>query len=554
MSDLVLLESVLEAKAGEYPDGLDVGEVFEIFVADTILKNYGLSYSELDDGVVDGSKDGGIDSVYHFVNGVLVTEDFDFSNYKGSVVIESYVFQSKRKDKFEENAVNRLHSSLPELFDLSKSEQALEPLYNAAVRNKFSLLKAAFSSLAATFPAFHVHVYYACRGKEPSGQMKIKANKIGAAISDIYSDVKTNIVFLGAGDLYNAARAHIDVSIELPVFGSPLNVKNAYVALVRLSDYNTFISSDNQLSERLFEFNVRDYEGGVQVNKQIRKTLDQNADGIDFWWLNNGVTILAEKAVHQNNALVLQSPVIVNGLQTSNEIYNHFSDNDIADDRNVLVRVVQTDTDIIRDAIIKATNSQTRIKASSLRATEEIQRRIEDYLKIKSIYYDRRKNYYKNRGKPGSQIIGIDRLAQAVMSILLQRPDSARARPGTIIKDDDQYTKMFSVNYDMGLYEACAQLNFIVEKYFRHNRKSIDSIYRNNLRFHTMMVLAWNLLGTKSTSHNTISGIEMPGANDSSVSQAFDWVRQRFDETGAEDSTAKDNSFVEVLKDQWQPL
>lgn len=551
MSDEILLESILKTKQGEYPDGLDNGEVFEIFVADTILKNHGLSYAELEDGVVDGNKDGGIDSVYVFVNGVLVTEDFDYSSYKGPVVIEVDIFQSKRKDKFEEAVINSLRTSLPELFELSKTDEELEALFNADVRTKFALLREASKQLASTFPKFQINIYYACRGKEPSKQMRTKASWVSDALSDKFPDVETQFVFLGAGALYKAAKAHRDVTVELPVAGSPLNVKNAYVALICLSDYNAFISNDTQLSERLFEFNVRDYEGGVLVNKQIRETLEQKASELDFWWLNNGVTILAEKAVYQNNALVLQSPVIVNGLQTSNEIYNYFVGKDDKDERNVLVRVVQTDTDEIRDSIIMATNSQTRIKASSLRATEEIQRRVEDYLKIKSIYYDRRKNYYKNRGKPGSRIIGIDRLAQSVMSILLQQPDSARARPGTLIKDDDVYEKMFSMSHDMGLYETCAKINFLVEKYLRDNRKSIDSLYRNNLKFHTMMVLAWHLLGNQSPTPKALSALDLSATGEKQVGQAFQWIKKEFDDVGPEDATAKDKNFVQRLKDNW---
>ena len=553
MSDKILLESILDTKQAEYPDGLDKGEVFEIFVADTILKNYGLSYTELEEGVVDGSKDGGIDGVYLFVNGVLVTEDFDFSSYKDSVVIEVYVFQSKRKDAFEEAVVNSLQASLPKLFDLSNTDTELEPLFNDALRLKFSSLRETFKQLAATFPEVKIHIIYACRSQEPTKQMRIKGNQINASILEKNSNVSPCFKFFGAGDLYNAAKANANITIELPVFGSPINVKNAYVALVSLSQYNAFISSNNQLSERLFEFNVRDYEGGVQVNKQIKETLDQKANDIDFWWLNNGVTILAEKAVHQNNALVLQSPVIVNGLQTSNEIYNYCSGKDDKDERNVLVRVIQTDTDSIRDRIIKATNSQTRIKVSSLRATEEIQRKIEDYLRIHSIYYDRRKNYYKNRGKPGSKIIGIDRLAQSVMSVLLQKPDFARARPGTIIRDDSEYDKMFSAAHDMGLYKTCARLNFIVEKYLRDNRKLIDSIYRNNLKFHTMMVFAWRLLGQKTATSKELSELDLSAVDEKQVSQIFDWLQSEFDSAGPEDATAKDSSFVTRLRDNWKP-
>ena len=84
-----------------------------------------------------------------------------------------------------------------------------------------------------------------------------------------------------------------------------------------------------------------------------------------------------------------------------------------------------------RDKIIRATNRQTSINNSSFRATEAIHREIEDYLLMMGFFYDRRKNAYKREGKSADKIIGIDRLAQAVLSILLQEPHTARARPTT---------------------------------------------------------------------------------------------------------------------------
>jgi AIPR protein len=75
-----------------------------------------------------------------------------------------------------------------------------------------------------------------------------------------------------------------------------------------------------------------------------------------------------------------------------------------------------------RDRVIKATNSQTSIPPASLRATDKIHRDIEEYLKPMGLYYDRRKNFYKNEGLQVDKIVGMPYLAQAVMAIALRRP------------------------------------------------------------------------------------------------------------------------------------
>ncbi|GAI16788.1 unnamed protein product, partial [marine sediment metagenome] len=66
----------------------------------------------------------------------------------------------------------------------------------------------------------------------------------------------------------------------------------------------------------LFEANVRDYQGKVEVNKAIGNTL-LSAYSEDFWWLNNGVTVVASQASLSGKTLVVEDPQIVNGLQTS---------------------------------------------------------------------------------------------------------------------------------------------------------------------------------------------------------------------------------------------
>ena len=57
----------------------------------------------------------------------------------------------------------------------------------------------------------------------------------------------------------------------------------------------------------------------------------------------------------------------------------------------MLLRVIVPENEETRDKIIRATNSQTPIPKSSLRATDNVHRNIEDYFKPRGLYYDRRK-------------------------------------------------------------------------------------------------------------------------------------------------------------------
>ena len=169
--------------------------------------------------------------------------------------------------------------------------------------------------------------------------------------------------------------------------------------------------------------------------------------------MNNGITIVASRASQSAKTLTIEDPQIVNGLQTSTEIHKYFSQYKTeGDQRNVLVRVIVPSHADSRDRIIKATNSQTAVPPASLRATGKIHRDIEEYLYPRGLYYDRRKNFYKNEGKPRDRIIGIPQLAQATMAIVLARPDNARARPSSLLKRDDDYEQVYNLAYPIALY------------------------------------------------------------------------------------------------------
>ena len=76
----------------------------------------------------------------------------------------------------------------------------------------------------------------------------------------------------------------------------------------------------------LFDANVRDFLGKTEVNDAIWATLENLAVEEDFWWLNNGITIVASTADQKGKKLALTEPLLVNGLQTSNVIFSFMND------------------------------------------------------------------------------------------------------------------------------------------------------------------------------------------------------------------------------------
>ena len=262
--------------------------------------------------------------------------------------------------------------------------------------------------------------------------MESKRDELVDIAKDLFPDADIGMEFVGARRLLDLARTRPKNTYELKVKKN-LSDTDAHVVLTPLSSYAGFIKdSEGQIRRDLFESNVRDFQGNTEVNRDIATTLQEETI-VDFWWMNNGVTILANKATLNGDFITIENPQIVNGLQTSKQIAKH-ADPDSANSRSVMIKILSSENDETRDKIIKATNSQNRIQPASLRATDRIQGDIEYALKNAGLYYDRRKNYYKNEEKDCDKIIGIPLMAQIIMSIILARPNDARARPSSLIK------------------------------------------------------------------------------------------------------------------------
>lgn len=444
MRVMILLDSIIAKEKPQYPAGLNDDQVFEFYCADNILVNYDLDDDEIHSGIIDGPRDAGVDAAYVFINSALLTDDFDFGTLRQPVELEFYIIQAKNQDTFKESPVDKLASSLPLLLDHTKKSAELEPLFKKEVVAAFKSFLGVMTKVADKFLKVTIKLYYCSRGGDPNPTTKAKAEALEKTIKGLHFP-NIQFQFLGAQQLYDRSGVQKRLVRNLASAGTPISGKNSFGALCKLKDYLSFISDDSgNIVARIFEANVRAYQGEVEVNKEIAESLKTGTPDLDFWWLNNGVTIVADEASYINNQLVIANPLVVNGLQTSHEIHACATKLAADQDRSILIRVISETDPAKRDKIIRATNRQTGMSNSSFRATEQVHREIEDYFQTFGLYYDRRKNFYKREGKPADKIISIDRLAQSVLSVLLQEPHTARARPTTAIKEQANYLRIFS--------------------------------------------------------------------------------------------------------------
>jgi len=562
-NDIILLNNILEQKKKQVANSLADDDFFEIFTFEQILKNYELSYEEFMSGKIGGGDDGGIDGFFAFINDELLDEDTDLSIFKKNPTIVLFLIQAKRSPSFSEIAVERAITTVEEIFDLTKDMSVLRSIYNANLIDKAEMFRKAYLELAANHPRLQVNYHFASKGDTVNIHLKVrhKAETLNDIISKKFAGASAKNVFIGARELLERSRQEKSYTLQLHFLENYISRgADNYVILSTLKDYYNFvIDEDDKLRRYIFESNVRDYQGAVEVNRDIQLTLESN-DKLDFWWLNNGITILASKASIVGKTITLDDVQIVNGLQTTTTIYNHLKrKNTKEENRSILIRIIVTSDTETRDRIIKATNFQTVIPPASLRATDRIHRDIEDYFLSHNWFYERRKNYYKNLGKQVDKIISIPYLAQAVMAVVLCEPQNARSKPSSLIKRDADYNRVFDPSFNLDLYLFCAKIIKIIDTFIRSYANDYSVHDKSNLKYHLAMFLMFKIL--KKTKYGTkeiesLKGFELNATSDILNQSLSDLIQIAHKYAASQDNqpintVAKSKAFVTFLTKEY---
>jgi len=143
----------------------------------------------------------------------------------------------------------------------------------------------------------------------------------------------------------------------------------------------------NKCNYQLFEENIREYLGKNTINNGIIRTLKSKNDRKNFFYYNNGVTIICdstEKSTSGGYTVTMRQPQIVNGCQTVNtifEVLKDYSEVELKNEFNnvyVMTKVLIFNKDIEKKKpnfykdIVKFTNRQNSIKDDAFGAINHL--------------------------------------------------------------------------------------------------------------------------------------------------------------------------------------
>lgn len=232
-------------------------------------------------------------------------------------------------------------------------------------------------------------------------------------------------------------KKNISVKVESVNKGTILNINTEgyklenvidarYVLTPIVSVYRLYRDSIEK-GYPIFDKNIREYLGNKGVNKSIYQTLLDEEDRKNFFYYNNGITVICDRMTkivtqpsdyNMNAAFTIDNPQIVNGCQTVNSIYEALKNIDPDNlekkfkDTFVMLKILEInredsgDDKLYKD-IVKYTNSQNSIDEKTFVANTDTFIRLQNEFEAKGfllLIKQSDKNKFANKYKVATKL------------------------------------------------------------------------------------------------------------------------------------------------------
>jgi hypothetical protein len=234
------------------------------------------------------------------------------------------------------------------------------------------------------------------------------------------------------------------------------------------------------------------------------------------------------------NSYLLEDIQIVNGLQTTESVFRHFNNGkDDKNERSILIKIIVSTDENVRDSIIRATNNQTDVELSSLHATDKIQRDIEDILQKSGLYYERRKNFYTNLGHPLSEIVTPLYLASGYVNLIHKNPSRAASLRSKFMRSDESYGSVFSLNVPIEIWPRIAYIlkntDAVLESMRPRRSKATEGLLKK-WRQLTSLIATSRAMGTYLFSAGDLARFNIENISEQMIRESWLFVSQRAEE------------------------
>ena len=229
-----------------------------------------------------------------------------------------------------------------------------------------------------------------------------------------------------------------------------------------------------QHSTNLLARNLRYHVAGRDIDNAIKETISNDPDS--FWMKNNGITIICEDFDIDGKDVKLRNFSIVNGGQTTYQIYKSASvntDNDFYLPCKI-IKVIGETEDAKNEfslSIAKATNSQKAIKPVDLKANSPEQIRFAREMRQAGIYYQtKRGETVPPQFREAYLNTDLVEIGKLCLAGIFQLPGKSRNKPSSLY-EPKYYAPVF--DGDQAQIAALSKELLYIDFYFRKTYQKI---------------------------------------------------------------------------------
>jgi hypothetical protein len=365
------------------------------------------SPEEAINSLTEGGNDAGIDGLHI---GDLQNDEFTVTIFQGK-----YQRKLEGFSNFPENAIVKLLVTLKALFDPDKTLN-----FNPQLQPRIEEIRALV--LDGYRPNVRVML---CNNGLPwkqEAQQYINAAGFGNQVSWFH---------INHDHLVESLLQPKSISDKLQLVGEAVieefNYRRVLIGKISVNEIKNLF---DRYGDKLLESNLRRYLGlhHNRVNQEIRQSLLEPEKRPNFYFYNNGITMICNQfrynaLQHKNYSVKINNLQIINGGQTCMTITNTLRDmpDDDFEAAFVLLRLYELEdlNPAIVEEITKATNNQTPVDLRDYRSNDDIQRKLEIAAKDLGYEYKRKRDAIINGA---SNIIPATVAAKAVFAIWRRKP------------------------------------------------------------------------------------------------------------------------------------
>ncbi|KRN93759.1 hypothetical protein IV55_GL000948 [Furfurilactobacillus siliginis] len=382
-------------------------------ICDTAFFNM-LSDSE----ITEKYDDAGIDAIVYIDKYNEIIDPTDIKERISGLYVEKIVlFQSKSKNGQVHETFSSFTVAVSTLLNHKQAPQKLNPI----LKKFFTLFKDRLLSNTMLYPAVGLIEKGVAPEYEAALERALKMfqtdgilEESNVSVPDSWHDLildKNLVNFIPDVEPIKEDRLVVADKME---YGYPGTSIQSYVLMVYVKDYLNFLTNPRKenLLEGLFIDNVRDNAGNNSVNKMIKETFLQGPQRFegDFWWLSNGITIICDSITENSSkTLDLGYPRIVNGQQTSRQLFAAQLDPEFIENNpqfspwKLMVKLLVLNTDDtsderkdeldeIKNRVIEGVNSQTAIGRNTIQLNNDFTKTLQTYLRSRDVPREKRVN------------------------------------------------------------------------------------------------------------------------------------------------------------------